>query len=307
MANPSRLGLPLAYGAICVIWGTTYLAIKIGLDSFDPIFYAGVRYTLGAALSLLLARSQGVSFGGPLRRWWPAFGVGVLFIAVSNGLVFWAETRLDSGFTALLMTTSPLWTALLAPLLGGDRGPRIGGWLGIALGFGGTVLLIQPWRAGAVQLAAALAVEISVVSWAVGSHWVRHIRQDFHPMALTVAQMGAGALVLLAVAAVRGRALVGPVTIRSLLALGVPRGVRLVRRVRGVHLPAAPLERDAGGDLHLRQPGGRADPRRAGAPRGRDRGHGRRGRGGVRGGGARAPRAEHGRSLIDFALRGRFS
>ncbi|MFI5168338.1 MAG: EamA family transporter [Thermoanaerobaculales bacterium] len=220
MTSPSRLGLAFAYAAVCVIWGTTYLAIKVGLESFDPFFYAGVRYTLAALVSLVLARFLGVPFGGPLRRWWPAFGVGVLFVAICNGLVFWAETALDSGFTALLMTTSPLWTALLAPLLGADRGPGRGGWLGILLGFGGTVLLLQPWRVGAVPLAAALGVEVSVVVWAVGSLWVRRIRQDFHPMALSIAQMAAGAAVLLAVAALRGRALVGPLTTRALLALG---------------------------------------------------------------------------------------
>ena len=219
MTDGTRVGLPLAYGAICVIWGTTYLAIKIGLESFDPVFYAGVRYTAGALLLLILARSRGVPFGGPLRRWWPAFGVGVLFIAVSNGLVFWAETGLDSGFTALLMTTSPLWTALLAPLLSSDRAPGATGWAGIALGFGGTVLLLQPWHAGAVPLLPALAVEGSVVSWAVGSNWVRRIRAEFHPMALTVAQMAAGAAVLLAVAGLRGRALVAPATARAWLAL----------------------------------------------------------------------------------------
>ena len=220
MTSPSRLGLALAYAAVCVIWGTTYLAIKVGLASFDPFFYAGVRYTAATVLLLGIAWSRGVAFGGPLRRWWPAFGVGVLFVGICNGLVFWGETALDSGFTALLMTTSPLWTALLAPVLSHDRGPGRAGWLGIALGFAGTVLLLQPWHVGALPMAEALGVEASVVVWAVGSLWVRRIRRDFHPMALTVAQMAAGALVLLAVAALRGRALVGPITTRSLLALG---------------------------------------------------------------------------------------
>ncbi len=220
MTSPSRLGLALAYAAVCVIWGTTYLAIKVGLASFDPFFYAGVRYAAATVLLFAIAWSRGVAFGGPLRRWWPAFGVGVLFVGICNGLVFWGETALDSGFTALLMTTSPLWTALLAPVLSHDRGPGRAGWLGIVLGFGGTVLLLQPWHAGALPMGEALGVEASVVVWAVGALWVRRIRQEFHPMALTVAQMGAGAAVLLAVAALRGRAMVGPITTRSLLALG---------------------------------------------------------------------------------------
>lgn len=214
----SRFALAAAYAAICVIWGSTYLAIKVGLESFDPLFYAGTRYALATVLSFALARLQGVRFAGPLRRWLPAFGVGVLFIAVCNGLVFWAETRLDSGFTALLLTTSPVGTALLAPLAG-ERTPRAIGWLGVALGFAGTVVLIEPWRAGAVPLLPAAAVEVSVVVWAAGALWARKIREDFHPMAITVAQMGSGAVLLLTVSAARGEALVGPVSTRALLAL----------------------------------------------------------------------------------------
>jgi drug/metabolite transporter (DMT)-like permease len=218
VTNGSRLGLATAYAAICLIWGSTYLAIKVGLESFAPLFYAGTRYALATVVSFALARLQGVRFTGPLRRWLPAFGVGVLFIAICNGLVFWAETRLDSGFTALLLTTSPLGTALLSPLAG-ERVPRATGWVGVALGLAGTIVLLEPWRAGAVPLLPAAAVEFSVLVWAAGSLWARRIREDFHPMAITVAQMGAGAVVLLALAALQGEALAGPVTPRALGAL----------------------------------------------------------------------------------------
>lgn len=220
VTHGSRWGLAAAYAAVCLIWGSTYLAIKVGLASFDPFFYAGVRYALATALTFALARARGVPFEGPLRRWWPAFGVGVLLVAACNGMVFWAETRLDSGFTALLLTTSPVFTALLSPLLSRDPAPRLAGWLGIALGLGGTVVLIEPWHAGSLTLLPAIVAEVSVVVWAVGSLWVRRIRERFHPMALAVAQMAAGAVVLLAISAVRGQALVGPVTGRSLAALG---------------------------------------------------------------------------------------
>ena len=214
----ARVALPLAYAAICLIWGSTYLAIKVGLESFDPFFFAGLRYTVAAVLLYLIARAMGAQFGGPLRRWLPAVGIGVLFIAVSNGLVFWGETRLDSGYTALLITASPLWTAALTPLLPGERRLRWLGWIGILLGLAGTVVLLRPWRASRVELVASLAIEVSVVAWVVGALWVRRIRHDFHPLALTVAHMAGGAPFLLVLAAVRGRALVGPVTAPALLA-----------------------------------------------------------------------------------------
>lgn len=220
MTGGSRLSLAVAYGAICVIWGSTYLAIKVGLGSFDPFFYAGFRYAIASVLGYLLLRGWGVRFPGPWRRWWPAFGVGVLFIAVCNGLVFWSETRLDSGYVALLMTASPIWTALLSPLVPGEQRPGPAGWTGILLGLAGTAVLLEPWRAGRFELMAALAVEVSVVVWTLGSLWVRRIRERFDPFALMVAQMAAGAVVLLALAAARGVALVGPVTGRALAALG---------------------------------------------------------------------------------------
>ena len=219
MAASRRLGLIAAYVAICVIWGSTYLAIKVGLESFDPFFYAGVRYVLAAAITFGVAKAQGVPFSGPLSRWWPAFGIGVLFIALGNGMVFWAETRIDSGFTALLLTTTPLWTAALSPLVPGERGPRLLGWVGIGAGLLGTAILVEPWHAGAVNLAGALVVELSVVVWALGSLWVRRIRERYHPVALSVAHMAAGAPLLLAASALSGHTVVGPVTMRAAASL----------------------------------------------------------------------------------------
>jgi len=215
-----RWGLALAYAAICVIWGSTYLAIKVGLESFDPFFYAGLRYLLAVALLTPVALASGVRFEGPLRRWWRAVVVGLLFIGYCNGLVFWAETRLDSSFTALLITATPVWTALLQMLVPGERRLGVRGWVGIVAGFSGSIVLLAPWHAGRLEFVPALVVEATVVVWAATSLWVRRVGSTFHPMALTVVQMASGSAVLLGVAALRGRALVGPVTTRALAGLG---------------------------------------------------------------------------------------
>jgi drug/metabolite transporter (DMT)-like permease len=101
----------------------------------------------------------------------------------------------------------------------GERSPRLLGWAGIGAGLLGTAILVEPWRAGAVDLAAAGVVELSVVVWAAGSLWVRRVRQRYHPVALSVAHMAAGAPLLLAVSALTGRAVVGPVTMRAAASL----------------------------------------------------------------------------------------
>lgn len=211
MERASRTGLAVAYTAICIIWGSTYLAIKVGLASFDPFFYAGLRYLLATVAGLAILRALKVPLTGPPARWLPAFGVGVLFVAVCNGMVFWAETRLDSGYTALLITANPLWIAFFEVLVPGESRLSRRGWLGLGVGLVGTVLLLEPWRGGRLELGAALIVELSVIIWSATALWVRRIRDRYHPFALSVAQMAAGGAVLLAVAAGRGRALVGPV------------------------------------------------------------------------------------------------
>lgn len=201
----------MAYTAICIIWGSTYLAIKVGLAAFDPFFYAGLRYLLATAAGWAILRSLKVPLAGPLARWLPAFGVGVLFVGVCNGMVFWAETRLDSGYTALLITANPLWIAFFEVFVPGESRLSWRGWLGLGVGLLGTGLLLEPWRGGRLELGAALVVELSVIIWSATALWVRRIKDRFHPFALSVAQMAAGGAVLLGVAAGRGRALVGPV------------------------------------------------------------------------------------------------
>ncbi|HPC82996.1 MAG TPA: EamA family transporter [Thermoanaerobaculaceae bacterium] len=211
MERASRAGLAVAYTAICIIWGSTYLAIKVGLAAFDPFFYAGLRYLLATAAGWAILRSLKVPLAGPLARWLPAFGVGVLFVGVCNGMVFWAETRLDSGYTALLITANPLWIAFFEVFVPGESRLSWRGWLGLGVGLLGTGLLLEPWRGGRLELGAALVVELSVIIWSATALWVRRIKDRFHPFALSVAQMAAGGAVLLGVAAGRGRALVGPV------------------------------------------------------------------------------------------------
>jgi drug/metabolite transporter (DMT)-like permease len=212
-----RLREWLAFGVVCLVWGSTYLAIKVGLASFTPFWFAALRYWVAAPLAAVWAARSGVRFARPLRQLLPAFGVGVLFIGLCNGMVFWAETVLDSAYTALLITASPLWTALLtwagARLLE-DEG-RLGsrGVLGLAVGFAGSWVLLQPAGQRPGSFTAALVVELSVVIWAIGALWVRRVRDRFHPLELTTWQMVAGAAFLTLLAVLRGdRVLAGPLT-----------------------------------------------------------------------------------------------
>ncbi len=202
----------VAYVTVCFVWGSTYLAIKVGLQSFSPFSFAAVRYLAAAPLMALLAYFSGARFRVQLRHLAPALGVGVLFIGLCNGMVFWAETRLDSSYTALLITASPLWTALLTALAGswlpGEGRLGVRGWTGVFVGFAGSFFLLHPQKALPDDLMAALVVELSVIVWAVGSLWVRRVRQHYHPLEMATWQMVSGALVLSVIAVLRGEQLV---------------------------------------------------------------------------------------------------
>ncbi|MCX7894557.1 MAG: EamA family transporter [Thermoanaerobaculum sp.] len=220
----ARLREGVAFATICLVWGSTYLAIKVGLESFEPLPFAAVRYWVAAPLMGLWARANGVSLRFSPSRLWPAFGVGVLFIGLCNGMVFWAETRLDSAYTALLITASPLWTAVLSALAGRwlPEDARLGfrGWVGVLLGFAGSLLLLLPSVTRAAHLAAALVVELSVLVWAVGALWVRHLRHRFHALEMATWQMVSGASFLSLASFLGGMPLLhAPLSGRALAAL----------------------------------------------------------------------------------------
>ena len=97
-----------AWIAICLIWGTTYLAIHIALDAIPPFLMAGFRWIAGGAVLLAVLKARGEVIPG--RASWPALAMlGVLFIGLGNGGVVWAEQTVPSGLTAVLAGISPFW------------------------------------------------------------------------------------------------------------------------------------------------------------------------------------------------------
>ena len=102
-----------AYGAwlsVCFFWGTTYLAIRIGVESLPPFLFAGIRWLIAGLLFLLILRIRGVPF--PERREYLNLAVvAVMLLVLANGCVVWAEQWIPSGLTALIVATLPFWMA----------------------------------------------------------------------------------------------------------------------------------------------------------------------------------------------------
>src|SRR3712207_9557245 len=113
MNGREKFGAYGAWAAVCFFWGTTYLAIRVGLETFPPTLFAGLRFVVaGALLFFVMAWQRNARL--PIGREWVNLGVaGLLLLGVGNGAVVWAEPWGPSGMAAVLVATSPFWAAAL--------------------------------------------------------------------------------------------------------------------------------------------------------------------------------------------------
>jgi drug/metabolite transporter (DMT)-like permease len=218
-----RVRLLLAFAAIYIIWGSTYLAIRWAIDTIPPFLMAGGRYLTAGAILYLWARARGTPH--PTRRHWrDAAIVGALLLMGGNGGVVWAEQTVPSGLAALLVALEPMWVVLIDWLRPGGTRPRNAEIVGLVLGFGGVLLLIGPVDVGGphVNVAGALVLLVATLSWASGSVYSRHADVPPSPFLSTGMNMLAGGAVLTVAGTVTGEwAAFHPaaVTPRSLLSL----------------------------------------------------------------------------------------
>ena len=196
----------LAFAAIYLIWGSTFLAIRLTLRGLPPVLLCALRLLLAAALLLAWTWRRGAP--RPTRREAAnAALAGLLLPGAGNTAVTLAETHVPSGLVALLVATIPLWVAVLGAL--GRRGvpPPPRALLGLALGFGGIALLLAP-AAGAggarVPVGWALLPVAGALSWAWGSLWSSRARLPRSPLVSTGIGLAAGGVALLALAAPLG-------------------------------------------------------------------------------------------------------
>jgi drug/metabolite transporter (DMT)-like permease len=162
-----------AFGAVWLVWGSTYLAIAWGVESIPPLLMIGVRCMLAGAVLHGWARLR----GGPrptARDWRAAARAGVLLFVTGQAVLAWAETRIPSGAASLLIAMEPLFITLLAwrggAVTGAERAaPGLREALAIGTGFAGVALLVLPGRgSGALDPLGAAAVLVASLSWSVG-------------------------------------------------------------------------------------------------------------------------------------------
>ncbi len=214
VAARPRWGIWLALAIVYVVWGSTYLVIKIALAGFPPFAMGAVRFTLAGVglLAWLALRGQAKVSALQLRN---TAITGTLMLLGGNGLVCYAEQSVSSGLAAVVVASMPLFAALWAGLYG--AWPQRGDWLGLVIGFAGIVLLnLGGDLAGSPQ--GSIALLAASASWAFGTVWSR--RQDMpSPWLSTALQMIFGGIALGIVHAAVGTPFPGWPGLSSWLAL----------------------------------------------------------------------------------------
>jgi len=165
----------IAYLVVCVFWGSTYLAIKIGVTELPPFLFAGLRFLVAGLVLLALARA----LGDPLPRrsdWRTLTIVGLLLLAGGNAFVVWSEQYIGSGIASIFVVTVAMWTALFDAVIPGGSSEL--NWriiAGLLLGFAGTLLLVgaSPAEILAADKRGPIALSLASASWALGSVYAK--------------------------------------------------------------------------------------------------------------------------------------
>lgn len=200
------LGIIAAFAAVYVIWGSTYLGIKIAIETLPPLLMAGTRFALAGILVIAWMRARHDVARPTIRQWRNATIVGGLLLFTGNGLIVIAQQRLPSGLAALLVATVPLWMALMDWLAFGNRRPKLGVFGGLALGLAGVLVLMDPrsMLGEPIHLTSALLVLIACMSWSVGSLFSRRADLPKSLMQASGMEMLCGGLLLIIAGSVRG-------------------------------------------------------------------------------------------------------
>ena len=197
MPRRASLSAWLALLAVSIFWGTTYLGIRISIETLPPAFVVCARFLLSGSILLIIARFKGAHLPRG-RELWTACACGVLILGIGNASAVYAEQIIPSGLASLFITISPFWLVGFEAMMGGERlhAPTIAGMM---VGFAGTALLLLP-AAGSSAVSHStwigfLIVETGVVGWTLGSLYQRRQPARSHPIVTgAVQQLAAGIL-----------------------------------------------------------------------------------------------------------------
>jgi drug/metabolite transporter (DMT)-like permease len=202
MRNHPQFKAYAALACVCVFWGTTYLGIRVALESFSPVSLMGIRYTISGGVMLMVARAMGVHLPRGRELWQTAL-FGLFALGIGTGTLSWAELTIPSGLAALFCTTSPFWMVGIEALRRDGEalhGPTI---LGMLVGLGGVIFLVARTAFGAhgpapAMVSAFVLLQLGLGAWALGSILQRKQTSRAHPFVSGAVQQLATGLAFLA-------------------------------------------------------------------------------------------------------------
>ena len=197
----------IAYLVVCVFWGSTYLAIKVGVMELPPFLFAGLRFLVAGLILLAIARALGDPLPHRRSDWRTLAIVGLMLLAGGNAFVVWSEQYITSGVASIFVVTVAIWTAFFDAIIPGGAGEL--NWrviAGLLLGFLGTVLLVgaTPAEILAADLRGPLALTFASCSWSLGSVYAKRHPTETSPYVSAAVQMIVGGTVVALVGSALG-------------------------------------------------------------------------------------------------------
>jgi drug/metabolite transporter (DMT)-like permease len=215
--------LVTAFALVYLIWGSTYLGIRVAIETIPPFTMLALRYLIAGSILYAIIRARGAP-APKAADWSKATVIGALLLLAGNGAAAWAIRTVPSGITAVVIAMSPLWMVLIDWLRPGGTRPTLAVALGIVGGLAGIALLLDPTASrGVLTPEGAIVLLVGTISWAGGSIYSRTSPMRVDPFLGTAMQMLCGAVLLGIAGAAIGewpQVRLEEITLRSILALG---------------------------------------------------------------------------------------
>ncbi len=193
MSRRERQFAYIAWITVCFVWGTTYLAIRVALESVPVALLAGLRWGAAGALLAAMLPLFGERLPHP-RTWGSIAFAGFLMAVIGNGGVVWAEQYVASGLAAVIVATVPFWAVLVEAVIPRGERPTVRTLTGLAVGFLGIVVLVWPeltigGQEGRLFVAGVIALQVACLGWALGTSYTKRNAQNGSPLSASAMQM----------------------------------------------------------------------------------------------------------------------
>jgi drug/metabolite transporter (DMT)-like permease len=184
MNNRSNYLPYAALAAVCLIWGTTYLALRIAVLSFPPFMFVVIRQLIAGSILVAFMLTVGKAKLPPRKEILKQAVAGFFMLSIGNGFVAWAEVTIPSGVAAIICSLMPMWVIIINLTLNKDERPTIPIILGVTVGFGGIILIFSEYLSefsNTIYLLGIIVTFVATISWAAASVWIKKNQSKSDP------------------------------------------------------------------------------------------------------------------------------